>query len=86
MLGKSDSHGTCYNVYVDETISQDTNFNEVKRWVDGNLYVNWKNKTAAHYYYNCLTNSGQLKPDDRNEPMLVRTSSLGELFRHIYNG
>ena len=65
MLGKSDSHGACYNIYVDEIISQDPNFNEVKRWVDGNLYVNWKNKTAAHYYYNCLANSGQLKPDDR---------------------
>ena len=65
MLVNSDSNGACYNVYVDETISQDPNFNEVKRWLDGNLNVNWKNKTAAHYYYNCLANSGQLKPDDR---------------------
>ena len=49
ILRKSDSNGTCYNVYMDETISQDPNYNEVRRWVDGNYYVNWKNKTAAHY-------------------------------------
>ena len=31
ILRKSDSNGTCYNVYMDETISQDPNYNEVKR-------------------------------------------------------
>ena len=86
MLWKSDSNGKCYNVYVDETISQDPGHGDAWRWVDGNLYVNWKNKTATHYYYNCLTSMGQLKPDDRNELMLVQNGSLGELFRHIYNG
>ena len=86
ILEKSDSNGTCYNVYVDKTISQDPNYKEVRRWVDGNLYVNWKNKTAAHYYYNDLTKHGQLKPDDRNELMLMQNSSLGELFRYVFNG
>ena len=86
ILEKSDSNGTCYNIYVDETISRDPNVNEVRRWVDGNYYVNWKNKTAAHYYYNFLTSIGHLKQDERNERMLMRNSSLGELFRHISNG
>ena len=86
ILEKSDSNSTCYNVYVDKTITQDPKYDEVRRWVDGNYTVNWKNKTAAHYYYRDLATHGQLKPDDRNELMLALNSSLGELFRHVSNG
>ena len=86
ILGKSDSNGTCYNVCVDETISQDPYYKQVRKWVDGKYYVNWKNKTAAHYFYNDLTTHGHLKPDVKNELMLVQNSSLGELFRHVSNG
>ena len=86
ILRKSDSSGTCYNVYMDETISQDPNYNEVRRWVDGNYYVNWENKTAAHYYYNDLIKHSQIKPDNRNELMLMRNISLRELFRHVSYG
>ena len=86
ILEKSDSNSTCYNIYVDETITQDPNFNEVRRWVDENYSVNWKIKTAAHYYYRDLATYGKLKPDDRNELMLTQNSSLGELFRHVSNG
>ena len=83
ILRKSDSNGTCYNVYMDETISQDPNYNKVREWVDGNYYVKWKNKTAAHYFYHDLTTHGQLKLDVKNELMLVQNSSLGELFRRF---
>ncbi len=93
ILRKSDNNGTCYNLHVDETISQDPSYNEVRRWVGGNYYVNWKNKTATHYYYNAthyyyndLTKHGQLKPDNRDELMLIQNSSTGELFRHISYG
>ena len=85
ILRKSDSNGTCYNVYVDETISQDPDYNKVRRWVDGNYYVNWKKKTAAHYFYHDLSFFGQLKLDVKNELMLVQNSSLGELLRHVSN-
>ena len=86
ILEKSDSNSTCYNVYVDEKITQDPKYDEVRRWVDGNYYVNWKNKTAAHYYYCGLATHGHLKPEYRNELMLAQKSSLGELFRHVSNG
>ena len=83
ILVNSDHNGKCYNVYVDETIPQDPGHGDAWRWVDGNSYVNWKNKTAAHYYYKYFPNTGQLKSDDRNELMLMQNNSIGELFRHI---
>ena len=85
ILRMLDTNDICHNVYVDETLAQDSRYNQVKRWVDSSYSVNWKEKATAHYYYAMLPKYGQLKKEDLDERLIMQDSSLGELFRHVSN-
>ena len=65
----------CYNMFLDETICLNPNYGNAKTfWLTRNG-VNWRKKTAAHYY----VKNGY--PND--ERLLKADHSLGELLRFI---
>jgi hypothetical protein len=65
----------CYNVHLDNTICLNPNAGQTKQWL-GNK-VQWRTKTAAHYF---------LKrgiPND-DERLLKANHSLAQLLRHVH--
>ena len=66
----------CYNVYVDNTICQDPLWSDApKRWLS-NKGVDWRSKTAAHYF----VKSGF---PNSEEEVLKANHSLAELFQYV---
>ena len=75
LLDKKDS--VCYNVYLDDTICVHPNWGNQREWLrkDG---VQWRSKTAAHYFV-----KSNIQND--NEKILGENHSLAELLQYVHN-
>ena len=66
---------TCYNVYMDDTICIYPNVGQARKWWLSPKGVDWKKKTAAHYFVKTGYPS--------NEKILKADHSLAEVLRHV---
>ena len=67
--------GSCYNMYLDDTICIYPNVAQAPQWWLSRNGVNWRKKTAAHYFVKTGYPS--------NEKLLDADHSLAELFRYV---
>ena len=66
----------CYNVHIDETVCLSPTYKDRKKWLKDDA-VEWKNKTAAHYYIKIgIPNDG--------EGLLKEKFSLAELIQYVH--
>ena len=66
----------CYNVHIDETVCLNPTYIDRKKWLKDNA-VEWKNKTAAHYYIKTgIPNDG--------EGLLKEKFSLADLIKYVH--
>ena len=75
LLDKKDS--VCYNVYLDDTICVHPNWGNQREWLRKNG-VQWRSKTAAHYFV-----KSNIQND--NEKILGENHSLAELLQYVHN-
>lgn len=67
----------CYNVHLDDTICINPNWGKQREWLQKGA-VNWRTKTAAHYFVkDSIANDG--------EGLLKENHSLADLLRYVHN-